>query len=181
MTHRPARSVRPWVLAAGLLAAAPAARAMAHFPVRPVSADLYSGRWYEIARTPNTMQKHCQGATSDFRGLSAGTFTLVETCHRRTADGKAKVTRARGKIVSTSENTRFRISFFGGLIHQEYWILDHADDNSWAVMATPGGHYAWLLSRRPVLPAPVLAAALARVGALGYAPSRLVFPARGTG
>ena len=30
-------------------------------------------------------------------------------------------------------------------------ILDHADDNGWAIMATPNGHYVWLMSRRPIL------------------------------
>lgn len=157
------------------------ARTAAPKPVRSVSSDLYSGRWYEIARTPNTMQKDCQGATSDFQGLAGGVFTLVETCHRGSPTGVAKTIKARARIVPASENTRFRMSLFGGLIHQEYWILDHADDNSWAVMGTPGGNYVWLLSRRPSLPATVRAAALARVGALGYAPSRLIFPRQGNG
>jgi apolipoprotein D and lipocalin family protein len=172
------------MLGALALSAAPAAgmaRTGAPKPVRPVSSDLYSGRWYEIARTPNTMQKDCQGATSDFQGLAAGAFTMVETCHRGGPTGAAKTLRARAKIVPASGNTRFRMSFLGGLVHQEYWILDHADDNSWAVMATPGGNYVWLLSRRPSLPPLVQAAALARVGALGYAPSSLVFPVQATG
>jgi len=162
-------------------AALAGARAGAPKPVRPVSSDLYSGRWYEIARTPNTMQKDCQGATSDFQRFAAGVFTVVETCHHGSPSGAAKTIRARAKVVPSSDNTRFRMAFFGGLVHQEYWILDHADDNSWAVMATPGGNYVWLLSRRPSLPPNVQAAALARVGALGYAPSRLVFPAQGSG
>jgi apolipoprotein D and lipocalin family protein len=165
----------------GVLAVAGAARAGAHPPVRPVSTDLYSGRWYEIARTPNTMQKDCQGATSDFQGFTAGVFTVIETCHRGTPGGPAKTIKARAKIVAASDNTRFRMAFFGGLIHQEYWILDHADDDSWAVMATPGGNYVWLLSRRPVLAPAVQAAALARVAALGYSPAHLVFPAQADG
>jgi apolipoprotein D and lipocalin family protein len=164
----------------GALAVTGAAQAGAHKPVRPVSSELYSGRWYEIARTPNTMQKDCQGATSDFQGFDAGVFTVVDTCHRGSPSGPVKTIRARAKIVPASENTRFRMSFFGGLVHQEYWILDHADDGSWAVMATAGGNYVWLLSRRPSLPPRVQAAALARMGALGYAPSRLVFPAQET-
>ena len=184
--NAPARR-RPTAALAALcaLAMTPAAlagaRAGAPKPVRPVSSDLYSGRWYEIARTPNTMQKDCQGATSDFQRFAAGVFTVVETCHHGSPSGAAKTIRARAKVVPSSDNTRFRMAFFGGLVHQEYWILDHADDNSWAVMATPGGNYVWLLSRRPSLPPNVQAAALARVGALGYAPSRLVFPAQGSG
>jgi apolipoprotein D and lipocalin family protein len=164
----------------GALAAAGVAEAGAHPPVRPVSASLYSGRWYEIARTPNTLQKDCQGATSDFQGFEDGAFTVVDTCHKGGPTGPVKIIKARAKIVPASDNTRFRMAFFGGLIHQEYWILDHADDDSWAVMATPGGNYVWLLSRRPSLPPRVQAAALARVSALGYAPSRLIFPVQET-
>ena len=180
-------NTRPFLsvaLLSALLLGAPAAgvaRAGAPKPVRPVASDLYSGRWYEIARTPNTMQKDCQGATSDFQGFAAGAFTVIETCHRGSPTGAAKTVRARARIVPASDNTRFRMSFLGGLVHQEYWILDHADDDSWAVMGTPGGNYVWLLSRRPSLPPNVRAAAIARVGALGYAPSRLVFPAQASG
>jgi apolipoprotein D and lipocalin family protein len=163
----------------GALAAASVASAGAHPPVRPVSVSLYSGRWYEIARTPNTLQKDCQGATSDFQGFDAGMFTVIDTCHKGSPTGPVKIVRARARMVPATDNTRFRMAFFGGLIHQEYWILDHADDNSWAVMATPGGNYVWLLSRRPALPPAIQAAALARVAALGYSPSRLIFPAQG--
>ncbi len=112
-------------------------------------------------------------------GLADGTFTVVDTCHAGSPAGVARTIKARAKIVPASDNTRFRMSFFGGLVHQEYWILDHADDDSWAVMATPGGNYVWLLSRRPSLPPTTRATALARIGALGYAPSRLIFPAQG--
>ena len=176
--------LRASILGVFIVALSPAAglaRTGAPKPVRSVSSALYSGRWYEIARTPNTMQKDCQGATSDFQGFADGTFTVVDTCHAGSPTGAARTVKARAKIIPASDNTRFRMAFFGGLIHQEYWILDHADDDSWAVMATPGGNYVWLLSRRPSLPPTVEAAALARVSALGYAPSRLIFPAQGTG
>ena len=60
------------------------------------------------------------------------------------------------------------MSFFGGIRKQEYWVLDTAGDGAWAIMATPGGNYVWLLSRKAALPTPVQAAAIARIRALGY-------------
>ncbi len=173
-------ALSPLVASLVLLAAAPAC-AGAHPPVKPVPAELYSGRWYEIARTPNVMQKDCEGPTSDFEGWSAGTFVVVNTCHRGGPKGESRVIRAKAKILTPGDNTRFRMSFFGGLVHQEYWILDHADDDSWALMGTPGGNYVWLLSRRPAMPPASLAAALARAESLGYTPSRLMYPAQATG
>jgi apolipoprotein D and lipocalin family protein len=139
-----------------------------------VPASLYSGRWYELARTPNALQKDCEGATSDFENFSGAAFEVVDTCHKGAPNGPAKVLRSTARMTPGSDNARFRMAFFGGLIHQEYWILDRADDGAWAIMATPGGNYVWLLARAPVLPPAVMAAAMARIHRLGYA--RLMFP-----
>ena len=154
-----------------------AARAGAPPPAKAVAEGLYSGRWYEIARTPNSLQRDCVGATSDFQNYSDGAFSVVDTCHEGSLTGPAKVLKAHAKMIAGSENTRFRMAFFGGLIHQEYWILDHADNDDWAIMATPGGRYAWLLGRRPVLPPAEMSAAMARLHQLGY--ERLIFPQQG--
>jgi apolipoprotein D and lipocalin family protein len=153
------------------------ARAAAPAPVKAVAESLYSGRWYEIARTPNSRQRVCMGSTSDFEGFSNGAFSVVNTCHEGSLTGPAKVLKAHAKIIAGSQNTRFRMGFFGGLIHQEYWILDHSGDGAWAIMATPGGHYAWLLARKPLLPPAQMSAAMARLRQLGY--ERLVFPQQG--
>ena len=173
-----AASFGAMLLGVCLVSATNVSSAEAPQPVRPISSDVYSGRWYEIARTPNTMQKDCQGATTDFQGWSAGDFTVIMTCHKGAPSGPAKVVRIKARIIRPPDNTRFRMSFLGGMVHQEYWIIDHADDNSWAVMGTPGGNYVWLLSRRPAPPPAVMATALARVAALGYAPARLIFPSQ---
>ncbi len=160
---------------------AASARTSAPNPLKPVSKDVYAGRWYEIARTPNTMQKDCQGPTTDFQDRGNAGFTVIETCHRGSARGVVKIVMAKARIIAPGDNTRFRLSYLGGLIHQDYWILDHADDNSWLLMGTPGGNYVWLLSRRPALPNATLAAAVGRAGALGYPPSRLIYPTQAGG
>lgn len=138
---------------------------------------MFSGRWYEIARTPNRTQKDCEGPTTDFVGFDAqGLFQVVESCHQGGPTGPVKAMRVKAKVLHPPDYTRFRMSFLGGLVHQEYWILDHADDNAWVLMGTPGGNYVWLLARRPSLPPQTLAAALARLNALGYQTARLVYP-----
>ena len=159
-------------------AAGGAAVAGAPQPAKPVASELYSGRWYEIARTPNARQKNCQGDTSDFSPLRGGAFSVVETCHKGAPSGPNQTLKTKARIVEGGGGAKFTMSFLGGLIHQQYWILDHADDNAWALMATPGGHYIWLLARRPAMEAAPKAAALARMAALGYNPARLVFPAQ---
>ncbi|HWA61434.1 MAG TPA: lipocalin family protein [Caulobacteraceae bacterium] len=162
-------------LMAGALTAAPAL-AGAPQPAKPVPPTLYAGRWYEIARTPNLGQKDCLGASSQFEGRAPSDLQVLQTCHAGSPNGPAKTFSAKAKIMPASGNAKVRMLFFGGLVSQEYWILDHADDNAWAIMATPGGHYVWVLARRPTLDPAVRAAVLGRVRALGYDLSHLMFP-----
>lgn len=170
---------RAAVFAALLIASLPIAglaRAGSPAPARPVAASFYSGRWFEIARTPNAMQRQCEGSFSEFEASGPGGFTIRQVCRHGSPRGPAHAFVSRGEVEPGSQNARFRLSFMGGLMHQEYWVLDHAPDGAWAIMGTPGGHYAWLLARHPVLAPGVRAQAIGRLHALGY--ERLEFPAQ---
>jgi apolipoprotein D and lipocalin family protein len=171
------RSLTSIFIGAALSASiAGAALAAAHPPAKPVSAAFYTGKWYEIARTPNAGQRDCEAATTQFTTTGASGFKVVQICRKGSASGAAKTFNTTGKIVPETRNAKFSMSFLGGLKKQEYWVLDRADDQSWAIMATPGGNFVWLLSRDAVMPPAAKAAALAKVKALGYA--KLEFPAQ---
>lgn len=160
------------ILAASILAAG-VALAGARPPAKPVTADFYSGRWYEIARTPNFGQRDCEAPTTDFTA-EGPRFKVRQVCRRGSPNGAEKVFTTTGRIIPGSQNTRFTMSFLGGLRKQEYWVLDCANDHSWAIMGTPGGNYVWLISRTADMPAATKAVALERVKALGY--QKLEFP-----
>lgn len=162
------------LIATSLLAAPMSATAAAKPPARPIAASFYTGKWYEIARTPNAGQRDCEAPTTEFTGRGADGFSVHQVCRRGSASGAAKVFDTTGKIVAGAQNTRFTMSFLGGLKKQEYWVLDCADDGSWAIMATPGGNFVWLLSRTAVMDPAAKARALARVKSLGYA--KLEYP-----
>jgi apolipoprotein D and lipocalin family protein len=174
------------VLIAGLMVAG-AALAAAPQPTRSVSASFYSGRWYEIARIPNAGQRDCEAPESQFARLGGsgdtgfisdtGEFSVRQVCHRGSPVGATRVFATRGRILPGSRNAKFELSFLGGVRKQEYWVIDTAPDGGWALMATPGGNYIWLLSRKAVMPAAAKAAAIARIRALGYGQT-LEFPAQ---
>ena len=171
-----------------VLATGTAAVAAAPQPTKPVAASFYSGRWYEIARIPNAGQRDCQAPQSRFTPLggkgevafvgSTGEFAVDQICRKGSATGPARTFATRGRILPGSRNARFEMSFLGGVRKQEYWVLDTAPDGAWAIMATPGGNYVWLLSRRPALSEAAKATAIARIRALGYG-QKLEFPAQG--
>jgi apolipoprotein D and lipocalin family protein len=175
------------IAVAAMLAVASAASAAAPRPTRAIAASFYSGRWYEIARVPNLGQRDCHAPVTQFTPVGGkgevafisdtGEFAASQVCRKGSATGPAKTYVTRGRILPGSRNARFEMTFLGGLKTQEYWVLDCAGDGSWAIMATPGGNYVWLLARRPVMSEAARAAAVARIRALGYA-QKLEFPAQ---
>ncbi|NBB14103.1 lipocalin [Caulobacter sp. SLTY] len=163
------------VISGALLLAALPAVAAAPQPTKPISASFYSGTWYEVARTPNGNQKDCHAPTSQFSSAKGGKYLMTQTCRRGSPAGPTKVWKAEGQIVPGSGNAKFKARFFG-LVNQEYWILDTAGDGSWGIMATPGGNYVWLMSRKAVMTPAAKAAAIGRIKALGYNTAKLEQP-----
>jgi apolipoprotein D and lipocalin family protein len=161
---------------AAVLSVAGPAFAAAPPPSKPVPASFYSGRWYEVARIPNAGQRDCEAPTTQFVGTGAS-FAVTQVCRRGSASGAAKTFSTKGRILPSSNNAKFEMSFLGGIKKQEYWVLDTAGDGSWAIMATPGGNYVWLLSRKAVMGDAAKGAAVARIRALGYG-QKLEFPAQ---
>jgi len=145
-------------------------------PAKPVPANLYTGRWYEIARTPNHLQIDCEASTTDFSGWVAGVFSAVQTCHSGAPGGPKRTVTVQGHVLPESQNAKMQLAMLGGLISKEYWILDRSQDNAWLIMATPDARYVWLMSRQPVLSAAARAAAMSRLQALGFNLGRLAFP-----
>lgn len=155
------------VFATVALASAPA-------PAKSVDMSSYAGRWYEIARIPNRLQRGCVAATVDY-AIRNDRLHAVQRC-AATGDRGARVYRSSGRILDPGVNARTRLTF-AGFWSQEYWVIDHAPD--WALVGDPSGRYLWLMSRRPALPQPSLDMAIARVRTLGYDAGRLEFTGAG--
>ncbi len=156
-------------------AAATAAPGPAPQPTKSIDPKVYSGRWYEIARLPNKLQKDCQAPTSDWSKQQGGGYSVVQTCRVGSPSGPAKIWRAAGQIIDAVHDAKIRIGFFGGFIHQDYWIVDRGDDNSWCIMSTPSSKYLWIMSRHPVMPAAEKATLVARAQSLGFDTAQLIY------
>jgi apolipoprotein D and lipocalin family protein len=134
-------------------------------PAKAVELQRYLGRWYEIARYEQGFQKDCDGVTADYSLRPDGQIRVLNTC--RKPGGKITDAEGRAKIVDAATNAKLKVSFFGPFFG-DYWVLDRAEDYSWAIVGEPSGRYLWLLSREAV-PAPgKVDALIARAKALGY-------------
>ena len=157
---------------AAMFCAAPALAA-APQPTSKIDISKMSGRWYEIARFYNKRQKGCFAAAADWVRTGEG-FSVTNICREGAVSGPVKTVKAKAKVVDPATNAKVKMTFMG-LINQEYWILDRAPDQSWFILATPGGNYVWLFSREAKMPAGARSAAVARIRQLGYDPGKLLF------
>lgn len=163
-----------------VLAVASAAVASAPPPVRAFDQTEIAGRWFEIARTPTSMNKGCEGSTADWTPAAGkpNRFKISMTCRKGALDGPLKVMKGAVTILNPPQNNRVKMEMLGGLVSQEYWIIDRADDYGWLILGTPGGRYVSLMSRESKLPSHERASALGRVKELGYDTTKLAYPAQ---
>ena len=150
------------------------AAAQAPEPRRPVDLPRFMGRWFEILRTPNMAEGNCYAASQLWSPAAPGRVSIAQTCHRNSATGPERHVMTPARVLDDPTDAKFEASFFGGLFHRQYWVLDHADDYGWMIASTADGNYVSVLARTPALPAAEVASLTARVTALGLDAGRLV-------
>jgi apolipoprotein D and lipocalin family protein len=140
----------------------------------------YQGTWFEIARFPNRFQKQCTGnVTATYTLLEDGQIKVVNRCRNEEGTIEEAEGRARRKSDSaplTKLQVRFAPAFLSFLpfVWGDYWIIDLAQDYSYAVIGEPDRKYLWILSRSPGMDEAVYSRILARLNEQQYDISRLV-------
>ena len=81
-----------------------------------VELDRYAGRWYEIARYPNSFERGCVGVTADYTLREDGRIDVVNTCFESSLDGPSREIRGTARVVAVTTNAKLRFSFFWPLI-----------------------------------------------------------------
>ncbi|MFA5583607.1 MAG: lipocalin family protein [Bacteriovoracaceae bacterium] len=137
-----------------------------------VDLNRYLGDWYEIATIPQSFQKACvKNVKAQYSLTKTGLVKVVNSCE--TKNGKTKIANARAKVVDKDSNAKLKVTFvkifdwvfsLGG----NYWILDLADDYSYAVVGDPTTEYGWILSRTQTLSPEVLERAKVVLEENGY-------------
>ncbi|MEZ5009619.1 MAG: lipocalin family protein [Chitinophagales bacterium] len=120
------------------------------------SVDLlqYLGLWYELASYPQFFNIGCNCTTAEYSLLSSGKVKVVNKC--RLFSGQGPISRSDGTAVPVegSNGTKLTVSFLPnnqGSDNGNYWIIELADDYSYAVVSDPFRNTWFLLSRTPVM------------------------------
>jgi len=110
----------------------------------------YAGKWYEIASFPQRFQKGCLCTTAEYT-LTDKDYVIVENrCNKDSINGKESYIKGKAFLVKNTGNAKLKVQFFWPF-RGKYWIIDLAEDYSYAVVGHPNRKYLWILSRTPVM------------------------------
>jgi apolipoprotein D and lipocalin family protein len=126
--------------------------AMAQLPelqtVPHVDVKKYAGKWYEIASFPQIFQKGCHCTTAEYTMTDKGYLIVENRCNKDSINGKQSYIKGKAFVEENSDNAKLKVQFFFPF-RAKYWIIDLADDYSYAVVSHPNRKYLWILSRTP--------------------------------
>ncbi len=107
----------------------------------------YLGKWYEIARLPNSFQKQCSQSTAEYSKIDDETIRVVNRCAQLNSSESDEVT-GKAFIVPNSGNAKLKVQFFWPF-KGDYWIIGLDKENyQWVVVGEPKRKYLWILARQ---------------------------------
>jgi apolipoprotein D and lipocalin family protein len=140
--------------------------------VENVDLGRYSGTWYEIARYPNSFERGCVGVTAEYTPLDDGRIKVVNTCVESSLDGPSREIQGYARVADPTTNAKLKVTFFWPF-EGDYWIIDLAEDYSYAVVGSPSRRLLWILSRTPTMDDELYQQILDTLPARGFDPDLL--------
>jgi len=116
--------------------------------VAKVDLNKYSGKWYEIASYPQRFQENCFCTTANYTITPKGYVIVENSCNKYSVNGEPSYIKGKAFVEENSGNAKLKVQFFWPF-KGKYWIIELADDYSYAVVSHPGRKYLWILSRTP--------------------------------
>ncbi len=112
--------------------------------VSVVDLSRYSGTWYELASYPQYFEKGCTNVKATYTPKDG----YIEVYNQSIKKGKPNNIKGKAFVVENSGNAKLKVQFFWPF-KGDYWIIDLAEDYSWAVVSNPARTTLWILSRAP--------------------------------
>lgn len=138
--------------------------------VKNVDLNKYTGKWYEIATFPQRFQKGCSCTTAEYTKNKSGYIEVYNACDK---NGKESSIHGKAFIVPNSNNAKLKVEFFWPF-KADYWIIDLADDYSYAVVSGESRSYLWILCRKPVMDENLYNSIIKKLKDQGFDTSHLV-------
>jgi apolipoprotein D and lipocalin family protein len=132
----------------------------------------YAGKWYEIASIPQSFQKGCTSTTATYTLTDKDYVQVENSCNKDSIDGKESSVKGKAFVEANSGNAKLKVQFFWPFTGK-YWIIDLADDYSYAVVGHPNRKYLWILSRTTKIDEKIYLQIIARIKEKGFDLSKI--------
>lgn len=119
--------------------------------VKYVDVVRYTGLWYQIASYPLPFLRNLAGITAEYTLNQDGTVKVVNRGFSGGLDGTPGMIEGVARVVDTKTNSKLAVSFpdFGITAESEYWIIDLAEDYSYAIVTNSKRTALFILNRTP--------------------------------
>ncbi|PLY09855.1 MAG: hypothetical protein C0625_00360 [Arcobacter sp.] len=119
-------------------------------PVSYVDAEKFSGLWYEIARTYNSFEKNCVGATVEYKLTKPLTYEIKNRCFDTSFGGKTIEYNGTAKPSNGNVMSQIDMTYFW-IFTKEYRVIYLEEDYSSAVLVDKDMEYVWIMNREPFM------------------------------
>jgi apolipoprotein D and lipocalin family protein len=113
-----------------------------------VDINKYSGKWYEIARLPNSFEKGLVCCTAEYGLRDDGKISVINT-GRKEETGKLKSVKGKAWVPDKNEPGRLKVQFFWPFAGGYYIFYLDKENYQYALVGDPSRKYLWVLARKP--------------------------------
>lgn len=142
--------------------------------VDKVDLNRYAGKWYEIARLPNTFEKGLKCVTATYTLLDDGRIGVTNRGINE-ATGAVETAEGKARVPNDEHPGELRVVFFwpfGG----DYCIINLDEEYRHALVGAPDRDYLWILARDKELAPEVLTQLIDKAKGLGFPTDQLIYP-----
>ena len=115
-----------------------------------INYELYQGKWYEVARLPNSFEEGLICTTMTYTYQDDGIMTVTSSGKNKNNPNDSKSFTAKAWIPDENEPQKIKMQFVWPVAFD--FILIHIDEEKgYAIIASPNKKYLWMLSRQPMI------------------------------
>ncbi|OGU55719.1 MAG: hypothetical protein A2V66_13790 [Ignavibacteria bacterium RBG_13_36_8] len=141
--------------------------------VDKVDIEKYLGRWYEIARLPNSFEEGCFCVTAEYSVIDSTTIRVTNSCKEDSTLGELNQANGKAFVVEGSNNAKLRVQFFWPF-RGDYWIIELDKENYlYALVGSPSREYLWILCRTSKMDQSIYNMLVEKAKAKGFDVSKL--------
>jgi len=137
--------------------------------VKSVDLQRYAGTWYELASYPQFFEKGCTHVKATYTAKNG----YIEVFNQSKKKGKENNIKGKAFVVKNSGNAKLKVQFFWPF-KGNYWIIDLAEDYSWALVSDPNRKTLWILSRTPRMEAALYNSLITKLVERGFEKDKIV-------